>query len=76
MKCKAQGGKKSKTMATYGQLKDGKVIPYEEFEKEVAQRLRRYIMSNYKLSAKLCRKLYRKGYSIKDTCSFLILNAK
>ena len=63
-------------MATYGQLKDGKIIPYEEFEKEVAARLRRYIISSYKLSAKLCRKLYKQGYSIEDACSFLILNAR
>ena len=63
-------------MSTYGQLVDGKKIPYEEFSKEVVTRLRRYIVSNYKLSEKLCKKLYNKGYSIEDTCSFLILNSK
>jgi SOS response regulatory protein OraA/RecX len=63
-------------MATYGQLKDGKAISYKDFENEVATRLRRCIISNYNLSTKLCRKLYRQGYSIEDACSFLILNAK
>ena len=61
---------------TYGQLIDGKRITYEEFSKEVASRLRSYIVSNYKLSERLCKSLYNKGYSIEDTCSFLILNAK
>lgn len=63
-------------MATYGQLVNGKRLTYEEFSTEVATRLRRYIMSNYKLSEKLCKKLYNKGYTIEDTCSFLILNSK
>jgi len=61
---------------TYGQIKDGKVIDYGEFSKEVAKRLNKYIASNYKLSERLCKKLYNKGYSIEDTCSFLILNSK
>jgi len=61
---------------TYGQIVGGKMLNYEEFSKEVAARLKRYIMSNYKLSDKLCKKLYNKGYSIEDTCSFLILNSK
>ncbi len=63
-------------MRTYGQIVDGKTLTYKEFENEVASRLKRYIMSNYKLSSKLCKKLYNKGYSIEDTCSFLILNSK
>lgn len=63
-------------MKTYGQLIEGKIITYEEYSKEVANRLRKYIVSNYKLSEMLCRKLYNKGYSIADACSFLILNAK
>ena len=58
------------------QIIDGRKIPYEEFSKEVTIRLRKYIISNYSLSEKLCKKLYNKGYSIKDTCSFLILNSK
>jgi SOS response regulatory protein OraA/RecX len=53
-----------------------KKLTYKEFSKEVAARLKKYIISNYKLSEKLCKKLYNKGYSIEDTCSFLILNAK
>ncbi len=63
-------------MRTYGQIVNGKTLTYEEFSKEVAARLRRHIVSNYKLSEKLCKKLYNKGYSIEDTCSFLILNSK
>lgn len=63
-------------MRTYGQILNGKTHTYKEFEDEVAKRMRRFIMSNYKLSSKLCKKLYNKGYSIEDTCSFLILNAK
>lgn len=63
-------------MKTYGQIVDGKPISYKEFSKEVATRLRKYIISNYKLSEKLCKKLYNKGYSIEDACGFLILNAK
>jgi SOS response regulatory protein OraA/RecX len=63
-------------MRTYGQILNGKTPTYKEFEDEVSKRMRRFIMSNYKLSSKLCKKLYNKGYSIEDTCSFLILNAK
>jgi SOS response regulatory protein OraA/RecX len=63
-------------MRTYGQILDGEILTYENFSKEVAARLKRYIMSDYKLSEKLCKKLYNKGYSIEDTCSFLILNSK
>jgi hypothetical protein len=62
-------------MSTYGQLKDGKIISYEEFSKEVGLKLR-FINSDYKLSEKLCKKLYNKGYSIENAISFLILNAK
>jgi hypothetical protein len=51
-------------------------ITYKEFEKEVSTRLKSYINSNYILSSKLCKKLYNNGYSIKDTCSLLILNSK
>lgn len=63
-------------MNTYGQIVEDKALSYEEYSKEVAARLRRYIISDYKLSEKLCKKLYNKGYSIEDTCSFLILNSK
>jgi SOS response regulatory protein OraA/RecX len=63
-------------MSRYGQILENRVITYEEFSKEVATRLRKYIISNYKLSEKLCKKLYIKGYSIEDACSFLILNSK
>jgi len=63
-------------MKRYGQILENRVITYEEFSKEVVTRLRKYIISNYKLSEKLCKKLYNKGYSIEDTCSFLILNSK
>jgi len=63
-------------MRTHGQISDGKILTYEDFSKEVATRLKRYIVSNYKLSGKLCKKLYNKGYSVEDTCSFLILNSK
>lgn len=63
-------------MKTYGQIVDGKIPTYKEFSKEVATRLRKYIIGNYKLSEKLCKKLYNKGYSIEDTCSIMILNAK
>ena len=63
-------------MKTYGQILNGEILTYEKFSKEVSLRLNKYIVSNYKLSEKLCRRLFHKGYSIEDTCSFLILNAK
>ena len=63
---------------TYGQLKEnnGEQITYPEFEKEVAKRLKDYILLNFTSKyIKLCRRLYKKGYTIADTTGNLILNA-
>jgi hypothetical protein len=63
---------------TYGQLKENNGMPYnyEDFEKEVASRLKQYVL--VKLNSKhvkLCRKLFRQGYTVADTVGMLILNS-
>jgi len=64
-------------MDTYGQLANGKKLTYQEYEKEVADKLKKYVALQWqnKKSAALCKKLYKKGYSISDTVSFIILNS-
>lgn len=64
---------------TYGQLTEngntGKRMSYNEYEKQVADKLKQYCLIKPTLkSVKLCRKLYHKGYTISDTVSFIILN--
>ena len=63
---------------TYGQLKENNGVPYkyEDFEKEVAKRLKQYVL--IKLNSKhvkLCRKLFKQGYTVADTVGMLILNS-
>ena len=63
---------------TYGQLKENNGMPYnyEDFEKEVASRLKQYVL--VKLNSKhvkLCRNLFRQGYTVADTVGMLILNS-
>lgn len=61
---------------TYGQIVNGKRITYDEFEKEVGGNLKKYILLKLTMKhVKLVKKLYRKGYTVEDTVSFVILNA-
>lgn len=53
---------------TYGQLKDGKRISYQEFEDGIKPFL------HFPINPKLCKKLYTKGYTISDAISYFILN--
>lgn len=60
---------------TYGQLENGKRITWADYEKEVAHRLRNMFINRGAKQLKLLKKLYNKGYSISDACSFMILNS-
>ncbi len=63
---------------TYGQLKENNGVPYryEDFEKDVAKRLKKYVLIKLKSRhVKLCRKLFRQGYTVADTVGMLILNS-
>ena len=63
---------------TYGQIKEnnGNEISFDEFQKEVANRLKAYVLLKFTSKhVKLCRKLYKQGYTIADTAGILILNS-
>jgi hypothetical protein len=60
---------------TYGQLSEG-YSTYDEFEKEVAKRLKDYVLVKpTSKHIKLCRRLYKKGYTVADTVGLIILNS-
>lgn len=59
-------------MRTYGQIVNGKIITCNEFIKSVQKNLEMAI--GKASSTEKIKKLYDKGYSIKDAVSFLILN--
>ena len=59
-------------MSTYGQFVNGKALTYEEFKKEVLVKMKMCMGSQYILPESECKKLYKKGYSIEDACSFLL----
>ena len=59
---------------TYGQIVDGKTLTYNEFLKAVQSHLQKVVGKSGDAAG--IKKLYNKGYSIEDTCSSLILNAK
>lgn len=61
-----------------GQLIENCMIPitYAQFEKEVAKRLKQYVLLKFtRKHIKLCKKLYKNGYTIKDSVGMMILNA-
>lgn len=63
---------------TYGQLKENKDKPilYSNFEKEVAERLKQYVLIKPTIKhLKMCKSLYKKGYTISDTVGMIILNS-
>jgi methyltransferase-like protein len=63
---------------TYGQLSENSdnKISLNDFEKEVGKRLKQYVLIKFNTKhVKLCRKLYKQGYTISDTVSMLILNS-
>lgn len=62
---------------TYGQLKENNGAPYkyEDFEKEVAERLVEQHATKLNSSqAKLCKRLFKQGHTLADTVGVLILN--
>lgn len=63
---------------TYGQFKENNGVPYtyDDFEKEVAKRLKQYVFIKLKSKhVRLCRSLFKKGYTVADTVGMLILNS-
>ena len=61
-------------MKTYGQIVNGKIIPFTEFQNEVLKTLKQFGINNFNPLA--IKKQYNKGVSIDDTISYLILNSK
>lgn len=61
-------------MNTYGQIKDGKVLTYPEFQNEVSRALKQIGIT--KFSPISIRTQYEKGASVEDTISHLILKSK
>lgn len=63
---------------TYGQIQEnnGNPISYQDFEKEVAKRLKQYVLLTFTSKhIKLSKRLYRQGYTIADTVGMMILSA-
>jgi hypothetical protein len=61
-------------MKTYGQIKNGKVLSYPEFQNEVSRVLKLIGINKY--SHISIRTQYEKGTSVEDTISHLILKSK
>ena len=61
-------------MRTYGQIKDGKVLTYPEFQNEVSRALKAIGINKY--SPISIRTQYEKGTSVEDAISHLILKSK
>ena len=61
-------------MRTYGQIVDDKIITYAEFLNEVSRSLKS--IGIIKLNPFAIKAQYKKGASIEDAISYLILNSK
>ena len=61
-------------MKTYGQIVNGKIIPFIEFQSEVLKALKQIGISNFNIP--VIKKQYNKGASVNDAISYLIMNSK